>query len=77
MDALLKPSCLDLDPNTPTAAKQWTHLHRTFMNFIEECGGCASNKFRTLVSQVFHNVFDDIEDCRNYYVAVETLMQFM
>ena len=73
MDALLKPSCLDFDPNSPTAAKQWKHWHRTFTNFIEECGERTPNKFRTLINYVSHNIFEYVEDCPDYDVAIETL----
>ena len=41
MDALLKPARLDLDRNSPTAAKEWKHWHKTFTNFITECGSKA------------------------------------
>ena len=73
MDTLLKPARLDLDPSSPSAAKEWKHWHRTFNNFIEECGERAPNKFRTLVNYVSHNVYDYIEDCADYDSAIETL----
>ena len=38
MNKALKSSRLDVDPNSPTAAKQWKHWKRTFDNFITECG---------------------------------------
>ncbi|XP_064103977.1 uncharacterized protein LOC135213780 [Macrobrachium nipponense] len=37
MERVLKPAHLDVDPSSPTAAKEWRHWHRTFVNFIEEC----------------------------------------
>ena len=75
MEALLKSSRLDLDPNSPTAAKQWKHWHRTFTNFIEEYGDRAPDKFRTLINYVSHNIFEYVEDCPDYDVAIETLTQ--
>ena len=75
MDTLLKPARLDLNPNSPSAAKEWKHWHRTFRNVIDECGGNAPNKFRTLVNCVSHNVYDFIEDCADYDTAIETLTQ--
>ena len=75
MNTLLKPAQLDLDPNSPSAAKEWKHWHRTFRNFINECGENAPNKFRTLFKYVSHNVYDYIEDCANYDAAIETLTQ--
>ena len=73
MDTLLKPARLDLDPNSPSAAKEWKHWHRTFRNFIDEYGENAPNKFRTLVNNVSHNVYDYIVDCADYDAAIETL----
>ena len=54
MDTLLKPARLDLDPNSPTATKEWRHWHRTFTNFIDECGDKAPDQYRTLVNYVSH-----------------------
>ena len=65
----------DLDPNSPSAAKEWKHWHRTFRNFIDECAENAPNKFRTLVNYVSHNVYDYIEDGAYYDAAIETLTQ--
>ena len=75
MDTLLKPARLDLDPNSPSAAKEWKPWHRTFRNVIDKCGENAPNKFRTLVNYVSHNVCDYIEDCADYDSAIETLTQ--
>ena len=72
MDTLLTPARLDLDPNSPSAAKEWKHWHRTFRNFIDECGENAPIKFRTLVNYVSHNVYDYIDDCADYDAAKET-----
>jgi hypothetical protein len=66
MDTLLKPARLDLDPNSPTATKEWRHWHRTFTNFIDECGDKAPDQYRTLVNYVSHNVYEYIEDCKDY-----------
>lgn len=75
MDRLLRPNRLDLDPNSPTASKEWKHWRRTFTNFIEECGEDAPDKFRTLVNCVSHNVFDYIEECTDYESAIDTLQK--
>ena len=45
MNKALKPSRLAVDPNSPTAAKQWKHWKRTIDNFITECGDSALDKF--------------------------------
>jgi hypothetical protein len=75
MDTLLKPARLDLDPNSPSAAKEWKHWHKTFTNFLSECGERAPDKYRTLINYVSHNVYEYIEDCADYESALEVLNQ--
>ena len=75
MDTLLKPARLDLDPNSPTATKEWRYWHRTFTNFIDECGEKAPDEYRTLVNYVSHNVYEYIEDCKDYKSAICVLEQ--
>ena len=73
MDTVLKPTRLDLDPNSPTAAKEWKHWFMTLKNFIDECGARAPDKFRTLVNHVSPSVFEYIEDATSYDDAVKIL----
>ena len=74
MNRLLKPDRLDLDPNSPTATKEWKHWFRTVDNFIIECGtDPASDKFRTIINLISHNVFDYVEDCSDYDSVAVTL----
>ncbi|XP_064080604.1 uncharacterized protein LOC135197465 [Macrobrachium nipponense] len=73
MEKLLKPTHLDLDPSSSSAAKEWRHWHKTFSNFIQECGEMAPNKLRTLVNYVSLNMYDYIEECVNYDTAISTL----
>lgn len=73
METLLKPQRLDLDPNSPSAAKEWKHWLQTFTNFIRECGERAPDEHRTLVNYVSHNVFEYIEDCPDYESSIEAL----
>ncbi|XP_048589516.1 uncharacterized protein LOC125573188 [Nematostella vectensis] len=75
MDAVLKPHRLDLDPNSPTAAKEWKHWLKTFENFIAECGSRAPDRYRTLINYVSHNVYEYIEDCSTYDSAIQVLKQ--
>ena len=70
---VLKPSRLDLNSNSPTAAKEWKHWKRTFDNFITECGTGAPDKFRSIINFVFHSVFEYVEECLTYEQVVETL----
>nr|BDT62039.1 MAG: hypothetical protein [Penaeus monodon majanivirus B] len=72
---ILKPSKLDVDPNSPTASKEWKHWHRSFTNFIEECGESAPDKFKTLVNCVSFTIYDHIEECSGYESAIKILQQ--
>ena len=70
---LLKPERLDLDPNSPTAAKELKYWLRTFNNFIAECGNGAPDKYRTIINLITHNVFDYVEDCVDFDSVVKTV----
>ena len=73
MSKALKPSRLDVDPNSPNAAKQWKHWKRTFDNFITECGADAPDKFRSIINFISADVFDYVEECTTYTEVIETL----
>ena len=73
MSKALKPLRLDLDPNSPDAAKQWKHWKRTFDNFIEECGNTAPDRFRSIVNFISAEVFDYVEECTTYDTVIEIL----
>ena len=73
MEKFLKPARLDIDPNSPTAGREWKHWHRTLLNFIEECGDNAPDKFRILVNCVTHNVYENFEDCTSFDSAIAAL----
>jgi len=74
MSRLLKPSRLDLDPSSTSAAKEWKHWHKTLTNFINDCEN-PPNKFSTLINYVSHNVYEYIEDCDDYESAVALLQK--
>lgn len=73
MAKLLRPSRLDTDPSSPTAAKEWKHWFKTFTNFIEESGDTAPDKLRALVNCVSPTVYELIEDCSTYESAITKL----
>ena len=73
MSKALKPLRLDLDPNSPNAAKQWKHWKRTFDNFKEEWGDTAPDRFRSIVNLFSAEVFDYVEECETYDAVIETL----
>ena len=63
---LLKHERQDLDPNSPTAAKEWKYWLRTLNNFIAECGNGAPDKYRNIINLITDNVFDYVEYCVNF-----------
>ena len=69
---LPKPERLDVDPNSPTAAKEWRYWLRTFNNFMAECGHGAPDKYRTIINLMTHNVFDYVEGCADFDSVVRT-----
>ena len=73
MNKALKPSRLDVDPNSPNAAKQWKHWKRTFDNFITECGADAPDEFRSIINFISADVFDYVEECTTYEEVIDIL----
>lgn len=71
--SLLKPVRLDLDPNSATAGREWKHWHRTFTNFIDDCGTKAPDQFKALVNCVSSRVYEFIEECADYNSAIDIL----
>lgn len=70
---ILKPSKLDVDPNSPTASKEWKHWHRAFTNYIEECGESEADRFKILVNCISYTVYDQIQECSDYESAIKVL----
>ena len=73
MSKALKPSRLDVDPNSPNAARLWKHWKRTFDNFIAECGDTAPDKFRSIINFISADVYEYVEECSTYDEVVTTL----
>jgi hypothetical protein len=71
----MKPSTLDLDPNSPTASKEWKHWYRTFSNFIEQFDSDENvpDKLKSLINCVSFNVYELIEDCTTFNSAIDIL----
>ena len=71
----MKPTRLELDPNSSTAAKEWKHWRRTFENYLTEVSDSAAdaNKLRALINSVKYNVYDYIEGCTTYEAAINVL----
>nr|BDT62263.1 MAG: hypothetical protein [Penaeus semisulcatus majanivirus] len=70
---ILKPSKLDVDPNSPTASNEWKHWHHAFTNYIEECGESEADRFKILVNCVSYTVYDQIKECSDYESAIKVL----
>ena len=75
MEKFLRPSRLDIDANSPAAAKEWRHWYRTCTNFIAECGENVPDQFRTLMDYVSHSVYEYIEECTTYDSAIAILQR--
>lgn len=71
--SLLKPVRLDLDPNSPTAAREWRHWKKTFTNFLDGRGASDADKFKCLVNCVSPAVFELIEESNSFDSAIQTL----
>lgn len=78
MERLLRPERLDTDPNSNSAAKEWTHWFRTFENFLEVIPSedpTQLNKLGILTNYITPKVFEVISDCASYTEAVDLLKQ--
>ena len=71
--SILKPIRLDLDPNSPTAAREWRHWRRTFTNYLDGFSATVPDKFKCLVNCVSPAVFELIEECPSFDSAIDTL----
>ena len=77
MSKLLKPERLNLDPQSPNAAKDWKYWFKTFENFIIMCGADAPDKHLSLINLISSDVYEYVEDCTDYDSVKNTLENFM
>lgn len=74
MEKLLKPVRLDLDPNSPSAAKEWKHWLKTFNNLVESMEEVTdAQKFNILINYISPLVYEIISDCEDFESAINTL----
>ena len=73
MDKILRPERLDADPNSSGATKEWLHWKRTFQNFLTVFNRDGLDKLGVLTNYLSPRVYQYIEDCENYEIAMETL----
>ena len=72
---LLKPDCLDIDPNSDGAAREWKYWFKKFENFISnvtaETNGPPMNKLVLLTAYLSSAVYEYVDDCLTYEAAIE------
>ena len=81
MERLLKPDRLETDPTSPTAAQEWKHWYRTFLNFltsVEATRPASStalpiNKMAFLINYISHSAYVCISECNTYEEAIQLL----
>jgi len=82
MNKLLKPSKLDLDPNSTSSASEWKHWHRSLECYVEDVEASATeeererlDKLKVLTNSVSHQISSYIEKCESYEGVVERLKE--
>ena len=73
MALILRPECLETDPNSSTAATEWQHWKRTFENFLSVLPRERLDKFGVLTNFVSPTVFQYIEESDDYTAAIAIL----
>lgn len=73
MDRLLRPERLDSDPNSTSAAQEWTHWLKTFQNFLAVLPGDDVNRLSVLTNYISPKIYGSISDCTTYEQAIAAL----
>jgi len=73
MDRLLRPERLDTDPNSSSAAQEWTHWFKTFQSFLAVFPAEGLNKLRVLTNFVSPRVYEAIAECTIYTAPIRIL----
>ncbi|XP_033114041.1 uncharacterized protein LOC117114483 [Anneissia japonica] len=76
MERILRPERLECEPNSATAAKEWTHWIRTFENFLAVLttpGEGEIDKLSVLTNFVSPIIYEAISECTSYAEALEIL----
>ena len=68
-----KPKCLDIEPSSPTAARDHHHWWTILLNYIEDFHDKIPNKYRAILSCITSRVFEYIEGYTDFKVAIEKL----
>ena len=70
---LLRPERLDTDPNSTSAAQEWTHWLKTFQNFLAVLSGDDVNRLSVLTNYISPKIHGSIADCTTYEQAIAAL----
>ena len=73
MDKVLRPERLETDPNSGEASKEWLHWKPAFDNFLAVLPQTNLDKLSVLANFVSPSIFQHIEECTEYGVAVGIL----
>ncbi|KAK3745311.1 hypothetical protein RRG08_014459 [Elysia crispata] len=73
MERFLRPERFDGNPDSPDAAKNWTHWRKTFENFISSVQGHSPDKFQLLTNFIAPSDYEYIAESTTYEIATETL----
>ena len=73
MDKMLRPERFDARPNTSESEEQWTHWHRTFVNYVASVQELSPNKLDLLINYVSSHVYKYIAECDSYESSIDTL----
>jgi len=73
LDKFPRPQRFDSDPNSNTAAKQWSHWHRTSQKFIAAIDTRTPRKPAVLVNYVAPTVDEYIAESGTYEAAVDVV----
>ena len=79
MEKLLKPGQLVIDPNSPTAGRDWKHWIRRFDGYVSQFTGLMTEgeaekyKLSVLVNYAVSDVYDYFDHCTTYSEAEAVL----
>lgn len=73
MDRLLRPERLDTDPNSSSAAQEWTHWLKTFQNFLAVLPTEGLDRLSVLTNFISPKIYGNIADCVTFEDAIQTL----
>ena len=72
METVWKPKCLEIEPSSLTAARDYCHW-RTILNYVENFHDKIPNKYQALLSCISTRVFKYIERYTDFEVAIGKL----